>query len=404
MDEVKKQIIIIIRIFLRFGETFISKDELVQVHISSKIYAHSFFPRGHGTYTNNSINNTYSDSSTTIYSTLAGTLLKTNKLLSIEPLRRAHYVPSIGDLIVGRIVEVQSRKWRVDINAPMFASLPLSSINLPGGTLRKRTAIDELNMRQFFSEGDLVVAEVRSIYSGDGAAELHTRSLKYGKLRNGVLIVVRAAGGGSKGGRRAGGEKSSAGVTAASTSTTRNAIATSLAHGTGGGGGGGRRQTFTITPPSSLNSSSGTPSDVDIILGLNGYVWIAAHATTMNNNNNNKKSTSSPADSTFATADEVTSQKSYSSQNDEPINAATRLEIARLGRCVRALATEGIRIEEGALARAYEVAIELMLEEEGESAMNSERRSSRNAGSGLADGSEQGERRWQRRVADGVVG
>jgi hypothetical protein len=37
-------------------------------------------------------------------------------------------------------------------------------------------------MRSFFEEGDLLVAEVQAFFS-DGAMSLHTRSLKYGKVR-----------------------------------------------------------------------------------------------------------------------------------------------------------------------------------------------------------------------------
>eukprot|EP00741_Cyanophora_paradoxa_P002971 tig00000655_g2884.t1 len=48
---------------------------------------------------------------------------------------------------------------------------------------------DELNMRLFFEEGDLISAEVQSFFA-DGALGLHTRSLKYGKLENGVVVVV----------------------------------------------------------------------------------------------------------------------------------------------------------------------------------------------------------------------
>jgi len=44
-------------------------------------------------------------------------------------------------------------------------------------------------MRTFFTEGDLLVAEVQQLF-GDGAASLHTRSLKYGKLRNGLFVSI----------------------------------------------------------------------------------------------------------------------------------------------------------------------------------------------------------------------
>ena len=44
-------------------------------------------------------------------------------------------------------------------------------------------------MRQFYVEHDLVSAEVQAFFQ-DGSMSLHTRSLKYGKLQGGVLIVV----------------------------------------------------------------------------------------------------------------------------------------------------------------------------------------------------------------------
>lgn len=42
-------------------------------------------------------------------------------------------------------------------------------------------------MRTFFSEGDLLVSEVQAFFQ-DGSISLHTRSLRYGKLRNGLLV------------------------------------------------------------------------------------------------------------------------------------------------------------------------------------------------------------------------
>ena len=65
----------------------------------------------------------------------------------------------------------------------------LSSVNLPGGELRRRSAEDELGMRRYLQEGDLISAEVQQIYQ-DGALSLHTRSLKYGKLAQGTLLQV----------------------------------------------------------------------------------------------------------------------------------------------------------------------------------------------------------------------
>ncbi|KAJ9641036.1 Exosome complex component rrp4 [Coniosporium tulheliwenetii] len=239
--------------------------------------------RGHGTY--------IPSDSTSIVSTVAGTVLKTNKLLSITPLR-ARYTPEIGDLVIGRIAEVQSRRWRVDISAPLLGALPLSAINLPGGILRKRTAVDELNMRAFFSEGDLLVAEVQSVFA-DGSASLHTRSLKYGKLRNGYFMAVSGL---QFGYRARGGE-------------------------------------------------------VDVVLGVNGFIWIARHVEQAK-------------DVAVTRLEESVSLSIYSSQNDE-IGPQTRREIARVAGCIRALVEAGARVDEDMVVRAYEASLELDFETEG---------------------------------------
>ncbi|RWS04392.1 exosome complex component RRP4-like protein [Dinothrombium tinctorium] len=137
--------------------------------------------RGHGTYV---------DSDSKLISSVAGHVCRINKLISVLPLK-TRYNGEIGDIVVGRIVEVQSqqKRWKVDTNSRLDSILLLSSVNLPGGELRRKTTEDELMMRSFFAEGDLISAEVQSVFS-DGSLSLHTRSLKYGKLGQGVLIRV----------------------------------------------------------------------------------------------------------------------------------------------------------------------------------------------------------------------
>lgn len=244
---------------------------------------------------------------------MAGTLQKTNKLLSIRPLR-ARYTPEIGDLVVGRIVEVQTKRWKVDLSAPLLAHLPLSAINLPGGILRKRTATDELAIRTFFSEGDLLVAEVQSIHQ-DGSASLHTRSLKYGKLRNGVFLAVT---------------------------------------GTGSGGGGGgvvraRRQVWTI-------ETAHAGGEVDIVLGINGYIWICAHTSS--------DSTTTPAGWINHPEDSAPPPQAIYSRKNDYIRPETRREITRLVGCVMALVQGGVRVDEDTVMRAYEVSLDLLHEQE----------------------------------------
>lgn len=52
---------------------------------------------------------------------------------------------------------------------------------------RRRGMEDEQSMRSYLSEGDLISAEVHSVFA-DGSLSLHMRSLKYGKVRNYIAL------------------------------------------------------------------------------------------------------------------------------------------------------------------------------------------------------------------------
>ncbi|KAI5316054.1 hypothetical protein L3X38_045230 [Prunus dulcis] len=82
------------------------------------------------------------------------------------------------------IAERVNKRWRVEINYSHDALLMLSSMNLT----RRRTALDELNMRSIFEENDVICAEVRG-FQHDGL-HLQARSQKYGKLGRGQLLTV----------------------------------------------------------------------------------------------------------------------------------------------------------------------------------------------------------------------
>lgn len=229
---------------------------------------------------------------------------------------------------------MQSRRWKVDVAAPLLAQLPLSSINLPGGILRRRTSADELQIRTFFSEGDLVVAEVQSVHQ-DGSASLHTRSLKYGKLRNGVFLAVTGTGG-----------------SGATSSILKSGAGSSLAvPGSASGTGGvvrSRRQWWT-------QEGRNGGSDIDIILGVNGYIWIFRKP-------DGADAASSTTDSVSITRmEEMVSSAIYSSQNDE-ISPQTRREIARLSQCIQVLVQHGVRVEMETVTAAYDASLQVDLE------------------------------------------
>jgi len=154
----------------RRGSQIVSPGDVITADVG--------YMRGHGTFQLDGH----------LVASVAGIVQQVNKLICVRPLR-SRYVPEIGDVVVGRITEVQQRKWKVDVHARLDAVLHLSSVNLPGGELRRKSAADELQMRQVLVEDDVISAEIQSIYQ-DGSPSLHTRSLKYGKLTVGSFVSV----------------------------------------------------------------------------------------------------------------------------------------------------------------------------------------------------------------------
>lgn len=167
------------------------------------------------------------------------------------------------------------------------------------------------------------MAEVQQIYP-DGGAVLHTRSLKYGKLRNGVFLAVS---------------------------------------GTGGGGGvvRSRRQVWTMEV-GTLGGSGEGAGKIDVVLGVNGYVWISKHVEDQS-----LAGTAGGGASVGVTnMEESVSQAVYSSQNDF-IEVDIMREITRVRGVITALVENGLRVDEDMVMRGYSEAVELArASEEGE--------------------------------------
>lgn len=260
--------------------------------------------KGHGTYFLND----------KTYSSVAGNVSRVNRLLSVVPLR-GRYQAETGDHIVGRITEVGPKRWKVDIGAKQSAILMLGSVNLPGGVLRRKSESDELQMRGFLKEGDLLNAEVQSIFS-NGSASLHTRSLKYGKLRNGIFLKVPS-----------------------------NLII------------------------KSKNHSHNLPGNISVILGVNGYIWLSKTSSSGKSNANassNKAQASIDAHGSYnpgqgsvsiTRLEEESSWEIYSDKNDPNISNSVRSNITRYYNVIKALGYGELGITEQRITMGYEASL-----------------------------------------------
>ena len=70
------------------------------------ITTESGYLKGHGSYFSGESNNI-------LTSCVAGTIERTNKLISVRPIQ-SRYLGEIGDLVVGRITSVDSKRWKVN--------------------------------------------------------------------------------------------------------------------------------------------------------------------------------------------------------------------------------------------------------------------------------------------------
>ena len=108
----------------------------------------------------------------------------------VEPYKKL-YKPEVGDVVIGRVMSVDKKSWRIDLSYNRDANLSLSSISLPQGeqvlkyflifSQRIRSTEDQMEMRLFFQENDLLSAEIQQIHN-DGGVNIQTRNLKYGKV------------------------------------------------------------------------------------------------------------------------------------------------------------------------------------------------------------------------------
>lgn len=255
--------------------------------------------RGHGTYS-------HEDQT---FLAVAGVVLRVQRLLSVEPLR-GRYVPTTGDHVVGRITLVGNKRWKVDIGGRTDAVLMLGLVNLPGGVLRRKSESDELAMRGLLKEGDLLNCEVQLLYQ-DGAAALHTRSLKYGKLRNGVFVKVPLA-----------------------------LVVRTKSH------------------------SHTLPGGVLVILGVNGYVWLL-QTLEAGRDVHVRGGALAGASGSYAPGqalvlitrlEEELLWEIYSDQNDV-IRPRVREAIARYRNCILALAHCGVGLTEERVVAAYDASL-----------------------------------------------
>jgi len=125
--------------------------------------------------------NTYKEENK-IYATRVGLVQYENRRVSVVALK-AFYVPSVGDMVIGKVVEIGLGSWIIDIRAPYPALLRASdAFNRPFRPQRD-------DMPSILDVGDLVMGKIIA-YDRTRAPLLTIREPDLGRVERGQTIEV----------------------------------------------------------------------------------------------------------------------------------------------------------------------------------------------------------------------
>ena len=125
--------------------------------------------------------NTYMEQNK-IYASRIGLVDTDNKKVNVVALR-AFYVPKMGDIIIGSVVEVGFNGWTVDIKSPYTALLRASDV------LSRPFKPQNDELSQVLNAGDLIVAKIAS-YDRAHDPQLTVGEPGLGKITRGQILHV----------------------------------------------------------------------------------------------------------------------------------------------------------------------------------------------------------------------
>ena len=117
-----------------------------------------------------------------VYAQRIGLVDCENKRVNVVALR-AFYVPKVGDLVIGAVIEVGFNGWTVDVKSPYTALLRASDV------LSRPFKPQNDELSQVLSAGDLIVAKIAS-YDRAHDPQLTVSEPGLGKITRGQIMRV----------------------------------------------------------------------------------------------------------------------------------------------------------------------------------------------------------------------
>ncbi|MFH1445238.1 MAG: exosome complex RNA-binding protein Rrp4 [Nanoarchaeota archaeon] len=103
-----------------------------------------------------------------------------NRVISVIPLSGA-YLPRTGDMVIGKVEDIQSNGWLIDVRAPYQAFLPLSGV-------KEFIDTNKTLLSSVFGPGDYIYTKINSA-SGD-SIHLSMQDNMCRKFNNGQIIKI----------------------------------------------------------------------------------------------------------------------------------------------------------------------------------------------------------------------
>ncbi len=126
-------------------------------------------------------NGVYRDGSK-LYSKFVGVVKKKGSIISVAPLSGV-YMPNVGDVVIGEVVEVGFSHWTVDIKAPYDAQL---------STYDVKTYVEKnADLTRYLDKGDIIFAKVIKVTKSK-YVYISTKESPVNKLVGGYVTNISA--------------------------------------------------------------------------------------------------------------------------------------------------------------------------------------------------------------------
>ncbi|MEM4725115.1 MAG: exosome complex RNA-binding protein Rrp4 [Candidatus Hadarchaeum sp.] len=120
-----------------------------------------------------------------IYSAVVGLADVKGDRVRVIPLQ-GRYIPHVGDLVIGVVIDNHSSGWILDINSPYTANLFVSEL------VHRKVDLNKEDISKFLSIGDVVLASVKEVDEYMRVL-LETPGRGMGKIKGGKLVEISPA-------------------------------------------------------------------------------------------------------------------------------------------------------------------------------------------------------------------